>query len=34
MNLTTTLPLSHMGFAHWHTDDTEVGIVVAKAGFV
>ncbi len=33
MNLTTTLPISHTAFAHWHTDDTEVGIVVAKATF-
>lgn len=33
MNLTTTLPISHTGFAHWHTDDTEVGVVVAKATF-
>lgn len=23
-----------MGFAHWHTDDTEIGVVVAKAAFV
>jgi hypothetical protein len=22
-----------MGFSHWHTDDTEVGVVVAKASF-
>jgi hypothetical protein len=34
MNLTTTLPVSHTSFAHWHTDDTEVGIVLAKAAFV
>lgn len=33
MKLTSSLPLSHTTFAHWHTDDTEVGIVVAKAEF-
>ncbi len=33
MKITTTLPLAHMGFSHWHTDDTEVGVVVAKAQF-
>ena len=34
MNLTTALPISHTAFAHWHTDDTEIGVVVAKACFV
>ena len=33
MKLTTDLPLSAMFFKHWHTDDTEVGVVVAKAQF-
>ena len=33
MKLHSTLPLSHMAFAHWHTDDTEIGVVVAKAAF-
>lgn len=33
MQLSSSLPLSYMAFAHWHTDDTEVGIVVAKAAF-
>lgn len=34
MHLTSALPISHTGFAHWHTDDTEIGVVVAKATFV
>ncbi|MDF1628147.1 MAG: DUF2169 domain-containing protein, partial [Parvibaculaceae bacterium] len=34
MKLATTLPLATLFFKHWHTDDTEVGIVVAKAEFV
>lgn len=34
MNVFSVLPISHAGFAHWHTDDTEVGVVVAKAVFV
>lgn len=33
MKLTTNLPISHTNFAHWHIDDSEVGIVVAKATF-
>ncbi len=33
MDITSTLPLSYLAFAHWHTDDTEVGVVVAKAAF-
>ena len=33
MKLSTDLPVSCMAFAHWHTDDTEVGVVVAKAAF-
>ena len=33
MKISTGLPLTHTAFAHWHTDDTEVGIVVAKAAF-
>lgn len=34
MNLNSSLPISHTAFAHWHTDDTEVGIIVAKAAFL
>lgn len=34
MHLSTELPVSCMAFAHWHTDDTEVGVAVAKACFV
>ncbi|TRW95370.1 DUF2169 domain-containing protein [Paracoccus sp. M683] len=34
MKTTSTLPLSHISFPHWHTDDSEVGVVVAKAAFV
>lgn len=33
MKLSSLLPVSAMFFRHWHTDDTEVGIVVAKAEF-
>lgn len=33
MKLTTALPLASLFFKHWHTDDTEMGIVVAKAVF-
>ena len=33
MKLSTDLPISAMFFKHWHTDDTEVGVVVAKARF-
>lgn len=33
MKLSSDLPLSTMFFKHWHTDDTEVGVVVAKARF-
>ena len=33
MHLTSRLPLSFMFFKHWHTDDTEVGVVIAKARF-
>jgi len=33
MKLSSDLPISYMPFAHWHTDDTEVGVVVAKATF-
>lgn len=33
MKLSSDLPITHMGFAHWHTDDTEVGIIIAKACF-
>ncbi|WP_342075630.1 DUF2169 domain-containing protein [Yoonia sp. SS1-5] len=33
MKLSSELPLSHTAFAHWHTDDTEVGVVIAKAAF-
>ena len=34
MHLTSRLPLSFMFFKHWHTDDTEVGVVIAKAQFM
>ena len=34
MKTISTLPLSHISFPHWHTDDREVGVVVAKAAFV
>ncbi len=33
MHLISRLPLSFMFFKHWHTDDTEVGVVIAKARF-
>lgn len=33
MKISSDLPISYMAFAHWHTDDTEVGVVVAKATF-
>lgn len=33
MKVSSSLPLSCMGFAHWHSDDTEVGVIVAKAAF-
>ena len=33
MNLLTSLPVAHLFFRHWHVDDTEVGVVVAKARF-
>ncbi|MCC5973395.1 MAG: DUF2169 domain-containing protein [Rubellimicrobium sp.] len=33
MKLSSLLPVAAMYFRHWHTDDTEVGIVVAKAEF-
>lgn len=33
MKLSSALPVSATFFYHWHTDDTEVGVVVAKAGF-
>lgn len=33
MKLSSDLPISHMSFAHWHTDDAEVGVVLAKAVF-
>ncbi len=33
MHLTSDLPIASMFFKHWHTDDTEVGVVVAKARF-
>ena len=33
MHLVSRLPLSFMFFKHWHTDDTEVGVVIAKARF-
>ena len=33
MKLTSLLPLGSMFFRHWHTDDSEIGIGVAKAAF-
>ncbi|SEW44094.1 hypothetical protein SAMN04488515_3155 [Cognatiyoonia koreensis] len=33
MKISSDLPIAHTAFAHWHTDDREVGIVVAKAVF-
>ncbi|MCO6383328.1 DUF2169 domain-containing protein [Oceanicola sp. 502str15] len=33
MKLSTSLPLATLFFKHWHVDDTEVGIVLAKAEF-
>lgn len=33
MKLATTLPLASVFFKHWHVDDTEVGVVVAKGRF-
>lgn len=34
MKLTSLLPLGSIFFRHWHTDDTEIGVAVAKAGFI
>lgn len=34
MKLSSRLPLSPMFFKHWHTDDTEIGVVIAKARFI
>lgn len=34
MHVTTNLPVSPMFFKHWHTDETEVGVVLVKASFV
>lgn len=33
MKLVTDLPLATIFFKHWHIDDSEVGIIVAKARF-
>jgi len=33
VKLSSDLPIAAMFFKHWHTDDTEVGVVVAKAQF-
>lgn len=33
MIITTSLPVQSLFFKHWHTDDTEVGIIVVKARF-
>lgn len=33
MKLTSLLPLGSIFFKHWHTDDSEIGVGVAKAGF-
>jgi len=34
MRLSTSLPIATMAFRHWHTDDREAEIVLAKARFV
>lgn len=34
MKLSSRLPISLMFFKHWHLDDTEIGVVIAKARFV
>lgn len=34
MKLTTAIPVTPVFFKHWHTDDTEIGIVVVKACFM
>lgn len=33
MKITTKFPFGHLYLKHWHTDDSEVGILVAKARF-
>lgn len=33
MQIHTALPLATMSFKHWHHDDSEIGIVIAKACF-
>lgn len=33
MIITTALPLESLFFKHWHTDDTEIGVIVCKARF-
>lgn len=33
MQIHTALPLATMAFKHWHHDDSEIGIVIAKACF-
>lgn len=33
MRITTRLPVATMAFHHWHVDDTEVVVLVAKANF-
>ena len=34
MEISSPLPVSPMFFKHWHTDDTEVGVVLVKACFI
>ena len=34
MKLSTVLPVAHLAFRHWHVDDDDVWVVVAKARFV
>lgn len=33
MQLTSNLPLPMLFFKHWHTDDTEVGVIIVKGTF-
>ncbi|MEM6662717.1 MAG: DUF2169 domain-containing protein [Pseudomonadota bacterium] len=33
MKVTSSFPFGHLCFRHWHTDGSEVGVIVAKAQF-